>query len=240
MRPVVGVTCDLWGEPGSEREGVSRAYTEAVWQAGGLPVLVTTETAAAVAELIARMDALLVTGGGDVAPERFGQAPHPRLGRVTRERDELELSLVAEAYRQDLPTLGVCRGIQVMAVALGGGLIQDLDSERSGAGERHDQHGKGPRDGPAHHVQLEATSQLARLVGADQVAVNSFHHQVVQEPIPPQLALAGRSDDGWVEALEAPGRRFFLGVQWHPEHLWRKDPAAAKLFTGLIEAASSR
>ncbi len=238
MRPLVGVTCDLWGEPGSEREGVSRAYAEAVWQAGGLPLLVTAETAAA--ELIQRLDALLVTGGGDVAPERFGQSPHPKLGRVTPERDEAELGLVAEAYRQDLPTLGVCRGIQVMAVALGGGLIQDLASIEPAAGPRHDQHGRQPRDEVSHQVRLEPSSRLARLLGTHQVAVNSFHHQVVQEPIPARLALAGRSEDGWVEALEASDRRFFFGVQWHPEHLWQKDLAAARLFGGLVEAASSR
>lgn len=238
MRPLVGVTCDLWGEPGAEREGVNRAYCAAVWQAGGLPVLIPVEAADAAADLIGGLDALLVTGGGDIAPARFGQAAHPQLGRVTPERDEVEIRLVERAYDEDLPTLGVCRGIQVMAVALGGGLIQDLGSESELAGERHDRHGKTPREQAAHLVRLEPRSRLQVLVGAEQIAVNSFHHQVVAEPIPAPLVLAGRSEDGWVEAVEAPDRRFFLGVQWHPEHLWQHDVAAARLFGALIEAAA--
>ncbi len=238
MKPLVGVTCDLWGEAGAEREGVNRAYAAAVWQAGGIPVLISVEAADQAADLVARLDGLLVTGGGDVGPERFGEPAHPRLGRVTPERDDLEIALVQQAYHEDLPTLGVCRGIQVMAVALGGSLIQDLASESQEAGDRHDQHGKEGRDKATHLVRLEPSSQMEALVGARELSVNSFHHQAVREPIPPGLVLAGRSEEGLVEAVEAPDRRFFFGVQWHPEHLWQNDPAAARLFSGLVSAAA--
>jgi len=180
---------------------------------------------------------LLLTGGGDVAPRRYGREPHPRLGAVDDERDEFELALASEAVRRDLPVLAICRGLQVLVVACGGTLWQDLPSELPGSVG----HGRGA--GPAlarergrHRVSLLAGSVAAVAAGAVEFEVNSSHHQAAQV-IGGGVVISGWAPDGVVEAVEIPGARFVLGVQWHPEDLLDEAEHARRLFRAYVEAA---
>lgn len=224
-----------------ERVRLNAAYLASVTRAGGLP-LVTAATAAessdaeadAAAEaLVQRVDALLLTGGEDVAPTRFGAQPHPELGRVTPARDAWELALVRAARRHRVPTLGVCRGIQVLNVALGGTLIQDIPSERPGS-LVHEQPDERARR--THAVAVHPGTRLAEIVGT-RADVNSMHHQSVDEPAP-GTTITAVSPDGIIEGIEWSGDDWWaVGVQWHPEEL---DGADLGLFAALIRAAERR
>jgi putative glutamine amidotransferase len=180
---------------------------------------------------------LLLTGGGDVAPRRYGREPHPRLGAVDEERDELELALASEGVRRDLPVLAICRGLQLLIVSRGGTLWQDLPSELPGGVE----HGRGA--GPVasserarHRVVLLPGSVAAAAAGAVEIEVNSSHHQAAQV-VEGGLIISGWAPDGIVEAVEMPGARFVLGVQWHPEEMLDEAEHARRLFSAYVETA---
>jgi putative glutamine amidotransferase len=172
---------------------------------------------------------LVLTGGEDVDPARYGAEPHPRLGTVHAERDATELAFLEGARDRRMPTLAICRGIQVMNVGLGGTLIQDLPSQHPSA-IAHD--GDGPRLERTHAVALTRDSRLAHAVGRDEITVNSFHHQAVDVPAAPVLVTA-TATDGVIEAIETPmGNPWWaLGIQWHPEDLTGgPEPWDRKLF----------
>ena len=174
-------------------------------------------------------DGILLSGGGDIAPRLCGISEYDpaRLIDPYPERDEYELELARLAYEHDIPTLGVCRGIQVMNAALGGSLHFDIPS--------HTQ--KRSREQPSHSVSVQSGTMLRRLVGTDGLEVNSFHHQAANMPAK-TLAVAAIAEDGIIEALEASDKRFWLGVQWHPEHM--EDYASRVLFAALCAAAYKR
>ncbi|MDQ7850137.1 MAG: gamma-glutamyl-gamma-aminobutyrate hydrolase family protein [Armatimonadota bacterium] len=226
--PRIGLT---WS---SGSRGLNR-YQEAITAAGGRPILITPQTGAAGARDI---DGLVLAGGPDVHPERYGQAIDPRAAsslEVVVERDALELDLIREALDRQIPVLGICRGIQVLNVALGGTLVQDL--ALAGVDPRgHDQSGRLEDWQAAHQVQVKPGSRLHRILRKTQVPVNSFHHQAVDRPAAGTVVVA-RAPDGVIEALEASGHQFVLGVQWHPERMWDRDAEQAALFRALIAAA---
>jgi len=209
-------------------------YVKSVEQAGGLAVLLPPGSAVDAAPLLARLDGLLLSGGADVDPALYGQAPHPGLGRVVRERDEFELALCREALQRDVPILAICRGQQVLNVATGGTLIQDIPSLVSGAVD-HDPQAE--RWDAVHDVELLQGSRLRAILGRERVAVNSFHHQAADALGAGLVASAHSIPDRVVEGVEDPGRRFVLGVQWHPEAFWREPHAFGPLFGALVEAA---
>jgi putative glutamine amidotransferase len=189
------------------------------------------------------IDGLLLTGGEDVSPARYGQEPHPSVVDVSPERDELEVALIAEARRLRLPILGICRGIQILNVACGGTLVQDIATEVSGALEHRFTVPPHQPFSLAHEVWLEKDTLLSRLMrerlrDADTCEVNSRHHQAVNRTAAGFVASA-TAPDGVIEAIEDPGFRFCLGVQWHPENFWRTGEFRA-LFEGFVEAASER
>lgn len=229
----MGVTVGDGGRPGTH--GLREDYARSVEQAGALPVLLPTQDASHAARLLERVDGLLLSGGGDLDPALYGRPRHPRLGRVDRRRDEFELALLQEALARDLPLLAICRGQQVLNVARGGTLLQDIPSELEGAGA-HD--GKRPRDRASHEVRLSSRSRLRAILGRDTVAVNSFHHQAV-ERLGEGLEVGGRCpDDDVIEALEMPARRFVVAVQWHPESFWARGTFQA-LFDAHARACRS-
>lgn len=228
-RPWIGLTCELWDR---DVEGVQVSYARCVDEAGGCPVLLPSGGGFE-AELLDRMDGLLLTGGGDPDPRLYGEMPHPMLGRVSGRRDRMELFLLKEARRRRLPVLGICRGMQMMAVAQSGRLIQDLPSQVARA---HGHRQKAPRGTSSHAVRLLAGSELCRIVGKGVLWVNSFHHQAVAEPVPPGLVACGHSEDGMVEALEDPSLPFFIGVEWHPESMEDAGESAA-LFRAFVQSA---
>jgi putative glutamine amidotransferase len=238
MRPLIGITCGRFFEDASRaRCGQNMAYINAVALAGGAPLLIPL-----VAEEISLraifeiLDGLLLTGGVDFAPARYGETPHPNLGAVDELRDEVEIILARWAVDADLPTFGICRGIQTLNVALGGTLYQDIPAQIPGALTHPYQPGNA-RDYIAHTVEITPHSQLGSLLPAGApVEVNSMHHQAVRD-LAPGLVVTARAPDGVIEAAEDPKKRFVLAVQWHPEEMVERHPPMRALFSALVAAA---
>jgi putative glutamine amidotransferase len=216
-------------------------YLHAVSKARGLPSIVASgftnplEDAGQLAgEILDNCDGLMLSGGTDVDPVIFGEVPHTALGRVDGPRDPFEITLAREAVRRDMPVLGICRGLQVLNVALGGTLIQDIPSDVPGAA----MHEAGEnRVEIAHEVEIVPGSKLAGLLSTTRVGVNSFHHQAAKR-IGEGLSVSATSPaDGIVEGLEMSDRAFVVAVQWHPENFWKTSPVFDGLFTGFVQAA---
>ncbi|HEX6507888.1 MAG TPA: gamma-glutamyl-gamma-aminobutyrate hydrolase family protein [Chloroflexota bacterium] len=237
-RPLIGLTCQLFPEP-IPRSSVNQQYIDAVIAAGGVPLLIPIGSdGEALDRIYPLLDGLLLPGGDDVAPERYGQERHAKLGEVSEKRDELELLIARRALKDELPILGICRGVQVLAVAAGGTLWQDVPSQYE-ASLRHDvrEHG---RDHLCHSIDVEDDSRLAAAIGSTQVTVNSFHHQAVRD-IPEGFRVTARAHDGVVEAIETSNGSFAVGVQCHPEGMWKTTaPEFAGLFRAFVEAAQAR
>ena len=183
-----------------------------------------------------RLDGLLLPGGVDVDPALYGEARHPELGKVNDALDEAELVLTRWALEDDLPLLGICRGIQVLNVAAGGSLYQDVPAQIPGALQHRFSSSKYPRDHRGHAVRIRPDSRLAQVFGAVDLAVNSRHHQAVKD-VAPGFVVTAQAPDGVIEGLEKPEARFAVGVQWHPESLAASDPQMLALFQALVQAA---
>jgi putative glutamine amidotransferase len=212
---------------------------EALARAGAVPRILMPSRDP-VPDALDRCDGLLLTGGEDVDPMLYGASSRHPTVKVDRARDDYELALTRGALDRKLPILAICRGIQVLNVAAGGTLVQDLPTERPGALAHRA--GDAP-DSVAHDVLVTPDSELARLLdgtldGAGRAGVNSRHHQAIDR-LAPGLRVAALAPDGVVEAVEKPGGAFCLGVQWHPENFWRTG-RFARLFTALVEAAARR
>jgi len=231
MRPLIGITCVF--DAGEDRAFLPRRYIRSVEASGGLPVLLPPVDDALVGTLAGHLDGLLLPGGGDLDPVHFGEEPQSGLGSIAPAQDALELGLVAAMKELGKPVLGLCRGAQVINVALGGTLHQDI----RGAGVlKHFQ--EAPRWYPTHGIEVVGGSLLAELLGAGSLRVNSFHHQAVARPAP-GVAVSARSADGIVEGIEDEEGRF-LGVQWHPEWLWENEPRFLALFEWLVRESGRR
>ena len=220
-RPRIGVTRweDVPGEPIEQ-------YWEQVRNAGGDPVDLNSD-----APDPKRLDGLMLTGGFDVGPERYGAEPHPKTRVAEKARDDYETSLLVDALSRDLAVLAICRGQQLLNVALGGGLLQHID----GGDHRADYRSEG-YPSRWHTVRLEPESRLRELLVADEVEVNSRHHQaVLQETLAPGLTAAALSPDGFVEAIESRAHGWVVGVQWHPERLEPEHPGFAASSRRLFE-----
>jgi putative glutamine amidotransferase len=187
--------------------------------------------------LYERLDGLCLSGGVDVDPQHYGEAPHPRLGNVDRARDATELALARWALHDDLPILGICRGIQVLNVAAGGSLVQDISAQMPGA-RRHDYAlADAPWERCTQTVRVAPDSRLAQILGATIVPTNSFHHQAVKA-LGSGLTPVAWTEDGVTEAVEDATQRFIIGVQWHPEGMFHTDAAARRLFEAFVSAAA--
>jgi putative glutamine amidotransferase len=234
--PRIGVSGVLRHWHDAHRAGVNAAYVRAVAGAGGVPLILSQLMEPAhVGAALDACDGLLLTGGEDVDPEHYGEAPSPKLGTVDRERDRFELALFAAARARGLPVLGICRGIQLINVALGGTLYQDLPSERPGA-VNHDPR-PAARHARTHYVRLAPGSRAAQVLGVDRLVPNSFHHQAVKE-LAPGLVATAWSDDGLIEAVEGAEAPWLLAVQWHPEEMHQDLTAPElKLFRALVDEA---
>lgn len=244
MRPVIGITpaYDLR----NQRLFLRMPYLQAVSSTGGLPVILPLLAGEEVMEqMLGVIHGLILSGGGDLDPAHFGEAPHPQLGEVMALRDRMELRLVHLALQKDLPVLGICRGIQVLNVAGGGTLFQDLPTQRPG-GLNHCQ--SEPREQTTHLVRVKEDSRLGAIIKSALpeiptddmiIKVNSLHHQAVKE-VAPGFNVSACSPDGIIEAIEAGERLLIIGVQWHPEDLFRTQKAAAALFAALVAAARQR
>ncbi|MGN7454254.1 gamma-glutamyl-gamma-aminobutyrate hydrolase family protein [Paenibacillus pasadenensis] len=213
-------------------------YMKAVEQAGGIPVMLPlTGEEQALAALARSLDGFLFTGGHDVDPALYGEEIAEACGELCRERDRMEAQLFRLALELDKPAFGICRGLQLFNVLLGGTLHQDLPSAAgfdSAIGHKQ----RPPYDNPAHPVQVEPGSQLRLLVGSDRLHVNSYHHQGIKA-LAPSLAAAAKADDGLIEAVELPGKAFVAAVQWHPEFSYESEPSSRALFAAFVGACRS-
>lgn len=214
--PAVAVTATTEVLRGVPRTRANVAYTAAARAAGLRPYILPVLAPADADALLEGMAGLILTGGEDVDPSHYGAAPHPRLGEVHAERDAFELALARAARDRRLPTLAICRGVQVMNVALGGTLVQDLPSEWTDP-LAHD--GTWDRDTRVHPARVTPGSTLAGALGATELMVNSMHHQSLAR-VAPGTRVVAEAPDGVIEAVESTDERWWMvGVQWHPEEL---------------------
>ncbi len=234
--PLIGITTGIRpDEDGFERVVLGHTYVDAVIRAGGIPVMIPANLPASLfADVMQRVDGLIFPGGPDIDPVIFHGDPHPRVYGIDARRDTLELELTRMAAAAKKPFLGICRGIQVINVALGGTLYTDIEGFAPG-GEKHDYHPGFPYDYKAHPVTVSEGSLLHHIVNAGAVRVNSLHHQAIKD-VAPVLTPIGYSHDHLVEAVELPDHPFGLGVQWHPEWL-PEEPQMQAIFRALIQAA---
>jgi putative glutamine amidotransferase len=236
-RPLIGLTTSTTVDAYPERAYTNAAYIDAVQQAGGVPVLLPPQlTGAARDALWSQLNALVLTGGGDVDPARYGQPRHATVSEVSAARDDLEIDVTRRALAEDVPLLAICRGIQVLNVALGGTLIQDISATR-GSLIQHSQ--TEPRHAATHAVKVDTGSRLADILGCLALEVNSLHHQAI-DVAADGLRVVAHAPDGVVEAAEVAQHPFAVAVQWHPEELVGHDSGARNLFRALVEAAHCR
>jgi putative glutamine amidotransferase len=241
-RPLIGLTTSEMRTPvrdehlphadaGREEMVLNFHYMRAVTAAGGLPVVMAPQPLDAVPELVARLDGVLIPGGPDIDPSAYGHPPHPKLGRTWPEIDRFELAVVRETERLGLPLFAICRGAQLVNVAHGGTLYQDLPDE---VGETVVHRRAGQSDPAAvHSVRIEPGTLLARAMGVGQAEVNAYHHQAPRD-LGAGLRAVAWADDGVIEGLEGNG--FTLGVQWHAEAM-QDRPEQRALFAAFVEAA---
>lgn len=238
-RPIIGIPCrvvaEAWYPPVA---GNTVSYLRAVEAAGGIPLLMhCTRDAEVLDTHYWRCDALLLAGGQDVDPQFYGAPPHPKLEQTDPLQDAIEIALIHRALADGMPIFGICRGIQILNVAMGGTLYQDIPSELPHAldhGASNEQRGMDYR---AHAVTLDAASWLAQQLDATDLLVNTVHHQALAR-VADGLRVVGRAPDGVVEAVEGTGSSFVVGVQCHPEMLWEHaDPRWARVFERFVQVA---
>lgn len=229
MQPLIGISAHqvlvAEGEIEAFHQVVNSAYVKAVRKAGGVPVLLPLVDPDDAARLLDRVDGLLLTGGGDVDPSNYAAQADPLTSRVDPARDERDLALCRIAVERDLPTLAICRGSQVLNVALSGTLVQHVDDHFDM--ERYNE--------PVHRVEVNPGSALASWLGTSRLSVNTLHHQAVAK-VGSDLKVVARAEDGTVEGIEADGSDRIVGVQWHPE-LLRHVPEHLALFQALVRLA---
>ncbi|NPD31740.1 C26 family cysteine hydrolase domain-containing family [Eggerthellaceae bacterium zg-997] len=217
---------------------LSEGYTTGVLAAGGLPVVLPlTDNPRMLEKIVEVCDAFIIPGGQDIDPNFYGQKRNLRLHRVTRQRDEMELALIPRILQARKPILGICRGMQALAVANGGTLFHDIHLTHPESAIGHVQ-GR-PFDAPRHEVEVVPGTRLAQITGRRRFGVNTIHHQSVKDP-GANMVVSARADDGVVEAIEMTGDTFVVGVQWHPELLWRTEDSSHSLFRALVHAAVSK
>jgi putative glutamine amidotransferase len=235
--PIIGITSSYFppkdGKFGTVSAGES--YLQAVLGAGGIPVIVPVGLSPEdLRTLFNRLDGVLLTGGGDIDPHRFDGQPHPRVYDIDERRDDLEIGLTQMSVDSGKPFLGICRGIQVINVALGGSLFTDISDQLTGS-LRHDWYPDIPRTHLAHPISVTPGSRLAEVLGGEAFEVNSLHHQGL-ERLATGLRAVAYAPDHLIEGVEVPGHPFGLGVQWHPEWLQEHAPQR-KLLQAFIEAS---
>jgi putative glutamine amidotransferase len=240
--PLIGLTTysrpAQFGDDQVELNGLTFPYIDAIRLAGGIPLLIphgAEETE--LRSLVGRLDGLILPGGEDVDPREYGKVEIPECGRIDRRRDRLELSLARIAIEKQLPMLAICRGHQVLNVALSGTLWQDLSTQLPES-QPHSCFHLEKQNLLAHEVELVAGSLLHAIFGVERIGTNSSHHQAIRE-LAPGLVITGRAPDGVVEAVEMPAHPFALGLQWHPERMVLDHPRMLRPFEALVQAASS-
>jgi putative glutamine amidotransferase len=238
-RPLIGIpsaSLEPPSAPGARYFQFNGNYPAALAASGALPIVIPLDLPEDVLRAIfERLDGLCLPGGVDVDPACYVEERHPALGKVDAHRDAMELTLARWALAADLPVLGICRGIQLLNVAAGGSLYQDLPAQLPSAGRHDFKLSESPWERPVHRIRVAGGSRLAGIFGTGELMTNSFHHQAVKQPADGFVTVAW-AGDGVVEGIENPSRRFAMAVQWHPEGMYRTDPLARRLFDAFVEA----
>jgi putative glutamine amidotransferase len=230
-KPLIGIGSDVLHEEGErDRAFAYTTYIEALRRAGAVPVLIPPQPENA-ADIIDGLDGILLAGGEDCDPAVFGEARHPTVHTMDQRRQSNDLTLARVARERGIPTLGICLGVQVMNVASGGTLIQDIAS----AVETDIDHASEPSDRHRHEVMIEQGTKTAEIIRHDELNVNSSHHQAIGR-VADGLRVTAHAPDGIIEGLEDPAHPFYVGVQWHPEDMAGEESASV-LFQAFVEAA---
>lgn len=233
-KPVIGIT------PGHMRENnklsLGQGYANGIIKAGGLAVVLPLCAEDGIVEsILETVDGILFSGGADIDARSFGEENMKCGGKISPERDSFELLLAKRAIARKMPVLGICRGLQLLNVVLGGTLHQDIHTgQAQGDVLKHWQ--EAPDWYPVHDIRIKAGSRLHRIYGTEILGVNSFHHQAVKDA-GNGLSIVAGSSDGIAEAIEGMGGNFIVAVQWHPEDMWQENPVHLKIFEAFIEAA---
>jgi len=243
MKPVIGCTTyrkTADQNPPLEVIGLMPSYLEAIAAAGGIPLMIPLGLSEAdLCTIMNRIDGLLLPGGGDIDPRRYGgNTAIPTLYDINPVRDETEIFLTRQAVQTEKPLLAICRGNQVFNVALGGTLWEDIASLMPEA-IRHDYYRQFPRNHTPHDVHLTTGTKLAQLMELDNLPVNSLHHQGIRQ-LAKELTAAATAPDGLIEAIELTGHPFAIGVQWHPENLVHNDARMQRLFSAFVESCGRK
>jgi putative glutamine amidotransferase len=239
--PLIGITCSrltggAWGmySLGHFMDYALSDYSQAILHAGGAPVIVpAAQDEKSLRAILDSLQGLILSGGPDVHPRRYGEEPMAGLGEVDDTLDHMELAAARLAIDRNLPVLGICRGIQVLNITLGGTLYQDIPSQ---VPESICHTPKTDKAVNTHTVRIETGSRLHIMIGKREIWVNGKHHQALKD-LAKGLVVAARAKDGVVEAVEFPGKRFVVGVQWHPEGTWRDDLYSQALFQTFVSTA---
>ena len=232
-KPVIGIMplVDM------ERESywMIPGYMKGIEEAGGIPVMLPlTTNQKIIQKLVERFDGFLLTGGQDVSPELYGEKIMPECGQINSERDEMERILIEKVFEMDKPMLGICRGIQILNAVLGGTLYQDLPMQYQSEIEHHM---TPPYDRVVHKVVLKGDTPLYSILNVREIGVNSYHHQAIKD-LSEKLKIAAVSEDGIIEGVYMPDKKFVLATQWHPELSYISDKNSMKIFEAFVNAAS--
>jgi putative glutamine amidotransferase len=240
MTPLIGITCSRrtvegWGpnSPGDRIDYTFEEYGRAIRSCGGAPVLIpVAQSRKTLQTVLGRMDGLVLSGGPDIHPKFYNEQPLPEMGEIDEDLDRMELEIAKMAFQRNFPILAICRGIQVLNVSRGGTLYQDIPTQ---VPESINHLQKTDKAIQTHIIRIEGKTLFHRLFRKREIWVNGKHHQAIKD-LSPDFAVSARAKDGIIEALECPSRQFVLGVQWHPEGMWEKDPYSKKLFRAFVQA----
>ena len=204
---------------------INKNYCNAISDLGQVPILISNYKLDVIDKIISVADGILFSGGGDIHAKFFNQKLHPKVNDINFERDEFELKLCAKAIQKNLPILGICRGMQIINIAMGGNIFQHISNHMQNI----------PRDLPIHNVNVLYGTKLFCISKAEKIKVNSLHHQAVNV-LGNEIIISAKADDGTIEAIEMPNKKFVLGVQWHPESLYKIYDVHGKIFKEFVNA----
>ncbi|TYB31553.1 MAG: gamma-glutamyl-gamma-aminobutyrate hydrolase family protein [Candidatus Mcinerneyibacterium aminivorans] len=237
-KPVIGITSSLLIEknykfPGYKRIYINKDYLDSIILSEGIPLIIpVTSTKEMLENYISQIDGLLLSGGVDIDPARYGENPYPELGEINPDKDNLDFTILNLALEKDIPVLGICRGMQVLNIYYEGTLYQDVSQNK----EYILQHYQNEPDPSllGHFVNVEENSKLFEIVKNKKFRVNSYHHQFIKYHSK-KMRISAKSDDNAIEAIETDDDKFIIGVQWHPERIYHQSPESKVLFDNFVK-----